>query len=455
MRILLRSLMVAFVLLLILTSGWLVIRRADQPAPPIMILDRGHMNDNDWRLYWFVPELDYLRPFTDPLYDLQVIGWWHDWLYFSGNTGWFEDTTGNQLRHIYRVRAGDHQPEWVVGPVIIRAIKWLPEQNRLIYPAPVFLEDSHFEKNRTYLYSLNLADGTVNNLTAKVPKGMMPRDILKLSADAQWVFFTEANYQTPIGFAIRTDGTGLVRVGQENLYGPPSRTANEWSIVERSALVQYWANGFQQLLPSSRSNHHIQAWLPQQNLIITQLERQVIAYSLTDLRILWQADGTYLTHTAAEVYIQQSDGSTVRIPLHGGLAEPVTADIAVLWGWTPDGKWLVYQDGNADVRRFHRDTHQAELMRPLNGGYLYNIGPSPDGAWWLFLESTATTTTLNRIRMNGEGEQPLLVLESRRPLPTTVFAGWTPPFEKDWQPMFLGMLAVGCGVVIGGVRRRF
>lgn len=445
MRILLRSLIVAFVLLLILTSGWLYVRRADQPAPPIMILDQGHMNDNDWRLYWFVPELHYQRPFTDPLYDLQVIGWWHDWLYYTGNSGWFEDTTGNQLRNVYRVRAGDHHPEWVVGPVIVRAIKWLPEQNRLIYPAPIELPESHFEQHRTYLYSLDLLNGTIINLTAKTPKGMMPRDMVMLSADRQWVMYHEANYQMPLIYMIRTDGTGFVQVNKDNINGPPQNAPDDWAIFGSSDLMQYWANGYRHSFTTPYLNERVVVW--HSNVMVTQLTTEVSAYSVPDLGLIWRESGIFLTHSANQVYILHYDGSTVRIPLQGGPPEPIADDIALVWGWTPDGEWLVYQDGNGDVRRFHRDTHQSELMRPLNGGYLYNIGPSPDGAWWLFLESTATRTTLNRIRMNGEDEQQLLVLESRRPLPTTVFAGWTPPFEKKSQPLRL-MVGGVMGLVI-------
>ncbi len=418
--------MAAFVPLLILTSGWLYMRRADQPASPIMILDRGHMNNNDWRLYWFVPELDYLRPFTDPLYDLQVIGWWQDWLYFSGNTGWFEDTTGNQLRNVYRVRVGDHHPESVVGPVIKRGIAWLPDQNRLIYPAPM-------DANRTDLFNLNLADGRVTNMTTDLTAGMNVRRLpLDISLDSEWVLFFAADLPNASQYAARTDATALMSVGRK-------ADSVEYSLVEiNHALFQLGTNGDLTTLPAS----HVEVWLPDQNMLVSSADGTVIGSNLSDLHVRWEVKGNYLTASAAGIYIQRSDGSTVKMPLQGDSPEPIADDIAMLWGWTPDGAWLVYQDGNGDLSRIRPDTRESALIRPLNGGYLYNIGPSPDGAWWLFLESTATTTTLNRIRLNGKDEQQLLVLESRRPLPTTVFAGWTPPYEKKSQPF---------GLMIGGV----
>ncbi len=446
--------MAAFVPLLILTSGWLVMRRADQPAPPIMILDRGHMNDNDWRLYWFVPELDYLRPFTDPRYDLTVIGWWQDWLYYTGNSGWFEDTTANQLRNVYRVRAGQAKPELVTRSVIRRGLIWLPEQNRMVYPAPV-------ANNRTDLFLLTLADGQITNLTASLPAGINMRRIpLIASADGQWVLPYDASVESPSLFAVSTEGDTLVEIGDLANVSVAARPAEIGSVFQvQAGLYQIGTDGQVALVEENTDRQPVVAWLPQQGVMVTQsvFGQAVIAYALADGAIAWRVPGIYLTHApdGDVLYMAQSGGSTLQITVSSGQMAAIEGHLTLIWGWTPDGKWLVYQDGNADVRRFHRDTHQAELMRPLNGGYLYNIGPSPDGAWWLFLESTATTTTLNRIRMNGEDEQQLLVLESRRPLPTTVFAGWTPPFEKDWQPMFLGMLAVGCGVVVGGVRRRF
>lgn len=431
MRFLVRLFIAAFALLLLLTTGLLFLPRHRDPAQPVMILDQGHINDNDWRLYWFVPELNYLRPFTAPLYDTRVIGWWHGWLYYSANTGWFEDTTGNQLRNIYRVHAGDHQPELVVGPVIIRGLKWLPNKNRIVYPAPI-------DVNRTDLFTFNLLDGTAQNITADLPTGMNVRRLpLDLSVDDQWVLFYSADLPQPTTYISRTDGTALVQA-----YGATPHS-DQWSIISNlNTLWQLWNTGQMDRLPSSGPNQRVVAWLPDQNVLITQASHEIIVYSLTDAHILWRASGLYLAHSTEVVYLFKSDNQSVQIPLHGGPAETMMQDVPAIWGWTPDGHWLIYQDGNANMRRFDPLTHQTETIRPYTNAYIYNVGPSPDSQWWLFLESTPTNTALKRIRPAGRDEQQLLLLEGDATTPTTLFGTWTPPFQKHWQPLPLLVFAL-------------
>lgn len=454
MRLLVRSLTAAFALLLVLTSGWFHFHRSQADAPYVMMLDQGHMNDNDWRLYWFVPELNYQRPFTDPRYDLLVIGWWQDWLYYTGNSGWFEDTTANQLRNVYRVRAGQTTPELVTRSIIRRGLIWLPEQNRMVYPAPT-------ADNRTDLFLLTLADGSITNLTASVPKGINMRRIpLMSTSDGRWVLPYTADVETPHLLAVSTDGRQLVEVGRLDTTSKVNTPTGVGSVFQaQNGLFQIGSNGDVRLLSNNTEDQPIVAWLPQQGVMIAQsvFGQDVIAYSLDDGAVLWRVPGLYLTHPpdGEIIYVDESGGDVVQIEVQTGEMETIKRYVSLVWGWTPDGEWLVYQDGNADMRRLHHSTGQSVLIRPLANDYLYNIGPSPDGKWWLFLESTSTQTTLNRIRMDGSDEEQLLILESRRPQPTTIFAGWTPPFEKDWQPLFLGVLVIGCGLVIGSVRRRF
>lgn len=451
MHLVLRPFIAAFVLTALLTTGLMVVQRGNHPAPQVMVLNRGHVHENDWRLYWFVPELDYLRPFTNPLYDVQVIGWWRDWLYFSGNTGWFEDTTANQLRNVYRVRAQQSTPEQVTRSIIRRGVIWLPDQDQMVYPAPS-------GRNRTDLFRLDLSNNHIKNLTHTLPNGINMRRIpLIRSADGLWVLPYAGNAENPSLYAVSTRGETLVEVGDLDQPVLAEFDSGTWSVFQvTDGLYRIGAAGDVRRFDHDTTNQPVVAWLGAQGVMVTQsvFGKAVIAYSLNDGVVLWRVDGQYLTHApdGSVVYVMQAGGHTVQIGTQDGAAEPLAEAIAVVWGWTPDGDWLVYQNGAADVRRLHRDTQRTNLMRQFDGGYLYNVGPTPDGDEWLFSESTTAQTALKRIRLDGRDERHLMTIESRTPQPTTLFAGWTLPFEKAWSPPLLLGIALGAGA--GMLRRR-
>jgi Tol biopolymer transport system component len=124
------------------------------------------------------------------------------------------------------------------------------------------------------------------------------------------------------------------------------------------------------------------------------------------------------------------------------------------FGWSPNGKWLVYE-GMDGIYKISWDGTQKQRLTEFSCYNADSFGPqvtwSPDGKWIAYVASDCNYN-LNIYRVSADGQKHNQLTHNS----TEIFYAhptWSPPFSLNWHGFALA--ALGCGASVLGCLLRF
>lgn len=436
-------------LLILMTSGLWLSRRAGYPPPNVII---GEKEPEGVRLLHVAPTFRYEQQISPQFERIYSIGASTDgqWLYVEARTAQDPLLWGQNTVKIFRLRINGRQLEPISGYTL--------EGDPVLSPDRQFIIYSTQQSNGAWELRRVRTNGE-DDIAISPP--IMPSSRLyaptTFSSDHQWLYFSESAYPDSIVWRVSMDGANAEKlfIGAIPQAERTSLDTNGWLIVEDHSLYQMRldGSGIRKVTPFSSEKSSFEYLIDHVGNVALVKEEDfypLLGVSLETNAILWSIpDFEYkpdLSNSEWLWFYKPATGELARVRPDGQEFEIVTTVpyFANVLGWLSNGKLLI----SAPIE----DVWLAWLMTfDLETGQIDKIGRttphvriggwSPDKRWLCLYQEGRGFATWTWL-LDAAGNH---LLQIAVPSDDRWLAEWLPTLDYAWDAW---LLLLGGGILL-------